>query len=440
MRSCRPVPWLPLLMGAVALAAPSRAVAQAGLSGNALGGQMEEMRSNASSWDKGLQSRSALGQLEEMTGAQVDRSQSSYQSAAPKARSTLSSKQSFNRAMNAAVADAVADVLLAAIFSDNSAAKAKAQAQAEAEAQAAAQAAAAEAARVAEAARQARIKLANDLRSAWDAQDQAMAGNLSGAFDVATGTAFFGQPNAAEGDDVALLLSQVDPPHDDNDPAIVRLPDTPHLGVDPTVLGEPVDRGGYASGLSSGFTFAGTESPEPDAGFQMPELKPRTAIEEAALHAAGWYAQTMTDAVTDALKNLAYGRWLAKLDNLPGMETAKAFLEFQEKYEELSDPLRTQVDKIQNLLATGSQDAARILGSRSATDGGYADRYFAAVEDLGGETAREARGLAFGEVAGRTVDSPEFGPADDGDEPEFSFVRPLNGVSRGRYGHIRISP
>lgn len=439
----RPVLWLPLVVWALVLVPAQRTAAQAGLSGNALGGQMEEMRAAASSWDQGLKSRSALGQLEEMTGTKVDRSSTANQSRASTSRSSLSSKQSFNRAMNAAMADALSDVLISALFSDNGAAKAQAEAKAraEAEAQAAAAAAAAQAARVAEEARQARIKMAGDLRSFRDAQDRTMEGNLSGAFDVTvtTGTSFFAEPANPDADAVARLLSAVGAPEGAEDQATGHLPDNPHLAVDPVVFGQPFGGAGLTPGTIDPDLLSNPAAFEADAGFRMPELMPRTAAEEAALHAAGWYADTMQNAVKDSLWSLAFGRWLAKLNSLPGMETAKAFLEFREKFEELSDPMRTKIGQFQTLLATGSQDAARILGSSRVSDGGYSDRYLAAVEELGGETAREARGLAFGEVAGRTVRGPEFGPGGD-EDAEFSFIRPLNGITRGRYGHLRIDP
>jgi hypothetical protein len=53
---------------------PATVLGQAGLTGNALGGQEVDLRGQNSPWDKGLQSRSALGQLEELSGGKVNRS------------------------------------------------------------------------------------------------------------------------------------------------------------------------------------------------------------------------------------------------------------------------------------------------------------------------------------------------------------------------------
>src|SRR5664280_412593 len=194
-----------LLVLAIVFAAtllPASALAQAGLTGDATG-------SSADQFDKGFQSKSALGQLEELTGTTVDRSssQSSNQSTvtrvAPQPR-PVQPHYDPNQQIAGAAAATIIGALFANVFSDNSA-----QEQAAAEAAAAQAAAEAEAFRVQqEAARKARIQMAQHYRADWDSREAEIGDRLGGAFDVTTGTALFGRPANPDADTVAAILSQ----------------------------------------------------------------------------------------------------------------------------------------------------------------------------------------------------------------------------------------
>ena len=424
------------LVSALLLAPAAPLHAQAGLSGNALGGQAEEMRSSNSAWDKGLNSQSALGQLEELSGGTVDRSatqSSQYRAPAPKRVPTA--QGNFNTMMRQQVASTVVESLLSNLLADDSAD----QAQAQAEAAAAAEAARQEAERQAEAARLAREEFARNLRAAWDAQDEATSDNLSGAFEVGRGTAFFGlggAPDAAGlGAIDAGLAADAAPP--------VDLPDRDNIAVNPAALAMPTVGGvGLTTGPAIVAPAVGGRWVRPDEqelGSRNLELVPRSAAEEAALHAAGWYADTLKEAATDSLTSLFFGKYLQRLEELPGMDTAKAFLDFKEKYEEISSPIQTDVGELQDLFFGGSLQAASVLGSSRLSDGGLADSYNASVDALGGGMGREFRGMAFKEAAGKTVDAPDFGPAEEG-PLEHPDVVPLLGVDRGLHGFIHIHP
>jgi hypothetical protein len=193
---------------------PAAALAQAGLSGDPFGGQEAERLGRNSQFDKTFQSKSALGQLEELTGTKVDRSSSQRNTVsrlAPQSRSVtprFNANQAFQQEMAGQLAGALVGALFADIFSDNSAQQ-RAAAEAAA-AQAAAQAAAeAEAFRVQqELARQARIRRAQHYRAEWDAREGEITDRLGGAFDVTAGTAFFGRPANPDADAVAAILGQ----------------------------------------------------------------------------------------------------------------------------------------------------------------------------------------------------------------------------------------
>jgi hypothetical protein len=194
------------VVSAIVLGSAS-ALAQAGLSGNAFSGQEEE---RLQKFDNGkLQSQSALGQLEELAGATVDRSSSSQETVTrvvPRPK-PVQPRFDTNQMIKQQVAGALAEALIGALFSDNSAQE---QAAAEAAAQAAAEAAAqAEAFRVQqELARQARIRQAQHYRADWDSRETEITNQLGGAFDVGTSTAFFGRPANPDADTVAAILGQ----------------------------------------------------------------------------------------------------------------------------------------------------------------------------------------------------------------------------------------
>lgn len=181
---------------------PASALAQAGLTGDPFSGQAAQRNSK---YDQGFQSKSALGQLEELTGTTVDRSSSNRSTVTRVAPQSRAAQPRYNP--NQEIAGALAGALFSNLFdfSDDSA-----QQRAAAE-QAAAQAAAqAEAFRVhQEAVRVARIQRAQHYRAEWDAREAEIGDRLGGAFDVTTsGTAFFGRPANPDADTVAAILGQ----------------------------------------------------------------------------------------------------------------------------------------------------------------------------------------------------------------------------------------
>jgi len=148
------------------------------------------------SFDNGtLRSKSALGQLEEMTGQKVERpapiqgmdtetEQPRPQPAPPPPR--YGAKQAFTDALKNGMADEISSRIANAILNGG-----RDQQQQEA---AARQAAVEEAERRAqEQAR--RIQNAQHYRADWDARQKESSQRLAGVFDTG-GTAFFGQPNA----------------------------------------------------------------------------------------------------------------------------------------------------------------------------------------------------------------------------------------------------
>jgi hypothetical protein len=208
--------WLLAILLTVAFR-PTSVLAQAGLSGDPFGGQEDERLGRNSKFDTGFKSKSALGQLEELTGATVDRSSSQSSSRNTETRTApqpapvkprYDPNQAFRQEVAGTIAGAVVGALFADLLNDNSAQQ-KAAAEAAA-AQAAAQAAAeAEAFRVQqELARQARILRAQHYRAEWDAREAEVGDRLGGAFEVGTGTAFFGRPANPDAATVAAILGQ----------------------------------------------------------------------------------------------------------------------------------------------------------------------------------------------------------------------------------------
>jgi hypothetical protein len=192
---------------------PASGFAQAGITGNALGGQDEELRGQSGQFDKGLNSQSALEQLEEITRTTVDRSSSqSVDDSARTGNATpprvtqphFNADAAFKQELRMTVASTVADVLVASIFSDDSA-----QQQAAAETAAAVAAAQAEALRVQqELARQARVRQAQHYRAEWDSREGEVGERLDGAFEVTEGTAFFGKSANPDARTIAAILGQ----------------------------------------------------------------------------------------------------------------------------------------------------------------------------------------------------------------------------------------
>jgi len=237
--------FLALALGLPLTLPSTSAFAQAGLSGDSLSGQTAEREGRNSKFDNGkLKSTSALGQLEEMTGSTVDRSSSQYSNhntvtrPAPRpapAKPRYDPNQAFRQELTTQLFAGV----IAGLLSDDSAER-RAEAEAEAARVRAAEAAAqAEAYRVQqELIRQARIRKAQHYRADWDSREGDITNRLGGAFDVGTGTAFFGRPANPDADVVAAILGQgaggTKPTSDDDNPAVANSPDLPNS--DPSVV------------------------------------------------------------------------------------------------------------------------------------------------------------------------------------------------------------
>ncbi len=149
-----------------------------------------------SKFDSGNQGSSALGQLEDVAGQQVDRSSpgvstiDTYKKKITLPQKTVARpKVNHSAAMNAMVTGVVVGSLLQAVFSDDSQQRAyeeAARAMAEAEQK-----------RIAEEQRRQRLDSAGKLRSFWDGRDEEMSKSLDDVFSVpgqGQGTAFFGMP------------------------------------------------------------------------------------------------------------------------------------------------------------------------------------------------------------------------------------------------------
>jgi hypothetical protein len=154
-----------------------------------------------SQFDNGtLRSKSALGQLEEMTGQKVQRPapirgmdtevERRAPAPPPPPKPRYGANQAFSDALKNGMADEISSRIANAILNGGRAQ----QEQQAAQAAAARQAAAEEAARRAQE-QAARFQNAQHYRADWDARQKETGQRLAGVFDTG-GTAFFGQPNA----------------------------------------------------------------------------------------------------------------------------------------------------------------------------------------------------------------------------------------------------
>lgn len=325
---------------------PVGAFAQAGLSGDPFSGQAAE---RGQLFDNGkLQSQSALGQLEEMTGATVDRSsdQGTGGRVAP-APQQVQPRYDPNLMIRQELAGALANALIGALFSDNSA-----QEQAAAEARARAEAAAqAEAFRVQqELARKARIRQAQHYRAEWDSSDQAITDQLSGAFSVAPnpGTAFFGRPANPDAAVVAEILNQnvgsVDtapgaaPDIADSDASVVDLrgssgvvqllreptPVVAHASVVQPLRSDP----STPTALQGAYELTDEDEAAPAASstFSLGDLRAqiRARLEEKLL---------------DEAKEKAIDLFWDLTENIPGQTTVKNLVELNGTRQEITDEM-----------------------------------------------------------------------------------------------------
>jgi hypothetical protein len=360
-----------LLAGALL---PVCALAQAGLSGNALEGQLEEMRSKTP-FTQGFKSKSALGQLEELTGSKVDRSAPAH-TPAPRAAPKISRSAQMRNQLNQEVAGMLADALIQAIFSDNSAQK-KAAAEAAA-AEAAQRAAQAEAFRVQEElARLARIQQAQRYRAEWDSRETEIGDRLGDAFTVGAGTGYFGQPAGPEAAGAARL-SQIGgnssagsdnaPVLPDSDPSVVDLRES-SLVVQPFARPiRPSLGGSHATQWAYELTDSAERPPPPSSTKQLNAL-----IAYFGPWLGKWYWETV---VQGYAKSTVWGR----LKGIPGMGYVNAAVGADEQRESGTEELGgTYIESIGDTSSYAS-NAAVVLASRYGNGDAFINSTAGSVE------------------------------------------------------------
>ncbi len=375
---------------------PNLALGQAGLSGNAMSGQTAERLGRNSQFDNGtLRSQSALGQLEQMTGATVDRSSSQNNYPSRSTPQHTAPRINTNQMIRNELAGALVGMLFASIFEDNSAQQ---RAQAQAEAEAAARAAAeAEAFRVQqELARQARIRQARHYRADWDAREGEITDRLGGAFDVApvrSGTAFFGQPANPDADVVAAILGQdvggdapaagAAPDVSDADPSVVDLRDS-SLVVGPLRPGMTPARGAPSSRLPRwAYEWPAAEPPPP--------IRPPSQLAGLLAYFGPWLGEWYEGVATDAVKETLWGF----AEHVPGQEWMKSAFEFNSQRKERTEELSKVYDPLLELGTGGAMGAARSLGSPYSSGSGLVEQHFQELDQRSGKVVVDVWSMAF---------------------------------------------
>lgn len=347
-----------------------------------------EVKARSSPFDTGFKSKSALGQLEELSGGKVDRS---APTAAPRAvPRPLKPRLSTNQQIGVMATGMLLEAVLGNVFADNSAAQ-RAEAERQAAEAAASAAAQAEAQRLAEEAhRQMLVATAQSYRQDWDARDQALSDQLNGVFGPSAGTRFFGEPgNSAE--DVAAVLGAdlATPEEPTGDAAVVDLRGSSL--VVPMTIAAP--GGGLAA--RPGRTPDWTDTLPPDEPPAW-EIKPRSGLERYGLYFAKWWWDTPGIDIEESLWKLA--------EKLPGQALAKELWDFKGNVEDLSDPLKQRNQELIDLAFGRGQLVVRFMyGGRSSVT---SEAYFRSLQDTGEGLQDDAHELIFGEVVGKVVDTP----------------------------------
>jgi hypothetical protein len=365
-----------VLLLELAAAWPSLANAQVGITGSALGPTPTELAARASGFDRGLQSKSALGQLQEMAGQRIDTSSSRSPSPRTPVQRTPKPVRvptlSTNQQMQVALTGALLEGLLSGLFQDDSAQRQAEAAAAAAEAariKAEQDAATAEAIRAHQRAVQiARAEEAEANRVDWEARERESSAQMAGVFDVAstgdTHTAFFGQPAGPDKDVLAAILG----PIGGGEPAApVEAP------VEEPVVVPPADTLGQAKALA---TYFG------------PEVR-------------GMVGDDLGEAI------LASRVW-GKLKNVPGMDYVKSLWDFDSKRRDMTEALGGQAESIVEL-AIGGNSTVSELALPGRGGGGFVENYWQNFERRARLTVIETWKLAFDEVKG------QLGVFDDGD-------------------------
>jgi len=405
---------------------PASGLAQAGLSGNAFSGQAEEFGYGNRNSDRNFTNKSALGQLEELSGGTVDRSssqssnRSTYTREAPQPSRAAQMRADFNQEVTGMVASALVNALFSNLFNDNSAQQ-KAAAEAAA-AQAAARAAAeAEAFRVQqELARKARILKAQRYRAEWDAREAEVGDRLGGAFDVTgTGTAFFGRPANPDAATVAAILGQ-----DTGGPepaAAGGVPDAPDAsGSDPSAvdlrgssLVVPLLRPTVPAGRGTTIASRSMRPPLPGTPrwayeltdtYEPPPPKTPSQLQGLLAFFGPWLGEYYKGLGKTTVKETIW----ARLEFVPGQKLVKKLWGAKEQVDKDTEELSKAYAPL--LLGLGGAiNAANNMGSYSNRDG-LAEDQFASLQQNGGKVVVDIWKMIYKQITGHAgkIDLAKF--------------------------------
>jgi hypothetical protein len=385
---------------------PASALAQAGITGDAMGPKFDGTKS--------LQSKSALGQLEELTGSTVDRSssQSSYRSTVTRVApqpGLAQPRYDPNQQIAGALAGAMVGMLFDSIFSDNSA-----QEQAAAQAAAAQAAAEAEAFRLQqEAARVARVRMAQHYRAEWDAREAEIGNRLGGAFDVTTGTALFGRPANPDADTVAAILGQ-DIGGAEQAPG--EIPDV--YGSDPSVvdlrgsslvvplLRQPTPAVTHGRGATRAPATTSWVYDWPDSNEGVSAVQSQRAVPSMknAIFFNDWYAGSLTNIATETL----FGLIPEYVSRFPLRGLVTTISGFKDDYESIWNPLKIKAVEIVGAISSGSQQVLTTMGNPYGGDPEAGSSYDQSVNSIGDETQSWAKYKALDIFSSKVLSSPDL--------------------------------
>lgn len=363
-----------LLLLGLAAAWPALASAQTGITGSALGPTPTELAARNSGFDRGLQSKSALGQLQELAGQRVDTSSSRSTTVqrAPKVRvPTLSP----NRQMQVALTGMLLESVLSGLFQDDSAQR---QAEAAAAAAEAARIKAEQDAATAEAMRAhqraveiARAQQAQQYRADWDDREREASAQMEGVFGV-----------ASTGDTHGNFFG--DSPGPDKD-------------VLAAILGPAVGDGTAATG----------EAP----AVELPE----STLGQAQSLAAYFVPEVRGMAVDDLGQGMLESTLWGLAENVPGHAYVKAFNDFESDRRDMTEALRDPTESLAQL-ALGGDRTVRALALPGYGDGEFVENYWQELARRSRRMVIEAWKLAYGRVTGQ-AEVPglqQLGVFDDG--------------------------
>jgi len=440
------------------LAASARA--QAGLSGNAFGGQEEErlmQQARNTKFDNGkMQSTSALGQLEELTGSKVDRSSTSTSTRTTNTRATqqvrvvkpkINTEQVLRQQVTSAVAGALVGALFDGLFNDNSAQQ-RAQAEAEAAARAAAEA---EALRVQqELARQARIQRAQHYRAEWDSREGEITNRLGGAFDVGSSQNvyrnFFGSGNvdpnsvadliglnaadasaaAGSSDTASDAMPGAAPDAVESDASVVDLRGSSSLVVQPLRQGVVTTK---MPARSSGSLTPRWAYEWPDPNSSAPRYRDPTQVEMLVRYFSPWladYYKEIGSGIKGEAESLIKEKLFGKPPGYRGKEYVSAVKSFNSDRKEMGKEAEEMTEPLTDF--SGVSNAALALGSAHNSGAELIDENNRSLQEAGNHVVVGAWKMIYNRIKGR---SGEFKLLEEKEEPGFGEggdVVPVNDV------------